>query len=136
MNRRFALPPVVVRLLACLGGSIVLAMMVGSQQGSKQDYGLAFRESVLNVRIVYFLLIGVLVFLALTYQGVVQRHIRRPGVRPLVIGVFVLLAAYFLMRWYDPLGDGKFGTFGDAVVSCWGSSRRRCRRPPGTRQDG
>jgi ABC-type branched-subunit amino acid transport system permease subunit len=117
MNRRFGLPPAVVRLLACLGGSIVLAMMVGSQQGSKQDYGLGFRESVLNVRIVYFLLIGVLVFLALTYQGVVQRHIRRPGVRPLVIGVFVLLAAYFLMRWYDPLGDGKFGTFSDAVVS-------------------
>jgi ABC-type branched-subunit amino acid transport system permease subunit len=117
VNRRLSLPPAVSRLLACLGGSVVLAMMVGKQQGSKQDYGLAFRESVLNVRIVYFLLIGVLVFLAVTYQGVVQRHVRRPGVRPLVVGVFVLLAAYFLMRWYDPLGDGKFGTFGNAVVS-------------------
>ena len=47
------------RLLACLGGSVVLALMVGPQQGSETDYGLAFRESVLNVRIVVFLLIGV-----------------------------------------------------------------------------
>ena len=117
MNRRLSLPPAVTRLLACLGGAVVLAMMVGPQQGSKQDYGLAFREAVLNVRIVYFLLIGVLLFLAITYQGVVRRHIRRPGVRPLIIGVLVLLASYFLMKWYDPIGDGKFHTFGNAVVS-------------------
>jgi ABC-type branched-subunit amino acid transport system permease subunit len=120
MNRRFTLPPAVSRLLACLGGSVVLAMMVGPQQGSKQDYGLEFRESVLNVRIVYFLLIGVLIFLSITYQSVVRRHIRRPGVRPLAVGVLVLMASFFLMKWYDPLGDGKFGTFGDAVVSTQG----------------
>ncbi|MGZ4546036.1 MAG: branched-chain amino acid ABC transporter permease [Blastococcus sp.] len=117
MNRRLSLPPAVTRLLACLGGAVVLAMMVGPQQGSKQDYGLGFRESVLNVRIVYFLLLGVLLFLAITYQGVVRKHIRRPGVRPLIVGVLVLLASYFLMKWYDPLGDGKFRTFGAAVVS-------------------
>jgi ABC-type branched-subunit amino acid transport system permease subunit len=105
------------RLLACLGGSVVLAMMVGPQQGSERDYGLAFREAVLNVRIVYFLLIGVLVFLLVTFQGVVQRYTRRPGVRPLAIGVLVLMASYFLMKWYDPLGDGKFGSFSDAVTS-------------------
>ena len=68
MKRRIALPPAVTRLLACLGGSVVLAMMVGTQQGSQQDYGLAFRESVLNVRIVWFLLLGAaLLVIALGY---------------------------------------------------------------------
>jgi ABC-type branched-subunit amino acid transport system permease subunit len=117
VNRRFALPPVVTRLLACLAGSVLLAMMVGKQQGSQQDYGLGFRESVLNVRIVWFLLIGVVLFLALTYRGVVTPYVRRPGVRPLLIGLLVLIASFFLMKWYDPLGDGKFRTFGDAVTS-------------------
>jgi len=116
VKRRFALPPAVSRLLACLGGSVVLAMMVGTQQGSQQDYGLAFRESVLDVRIIWFLLLGVLAFLALTYRDVVTPYVRRPGVRPLVIGVLVLVASFFLMKWYDPLGDGKFGTFADAVT--------------------
>jgi ABC-type branched-subunit amino acid transport system permease subunit len=117
VNRRIVLPPVVRRLLACLAGSVVLAMMVGTQQGSQQDYGLTFRESVLNVRIVWFLLIGVLAFLVITYRDIVTPYIRRPGVRPLVIGVLVLVAAFFLMKWYDPLGDGKFGTFAGAVTS-------------------
>src|SRR4051812_950770 len=91
-------------------------MMVGTQQGSQQDYGLAFRESVLDVRIIWFLLLGVLAFLAFTYRDVVTPYVRRPGVRPLVIGVLVLVASFFLMKWYDPLGDGKFGTFADAVT--------------------
>jgi ABC-type branched-subunit amino acid transport system permease subunit len=122
MKRTFSLPPAVVRLLACLGGSVVLAMMVGPQQGSQQDYGLAFREAVLDVRIVWFLLIGVLAFLAITYRDVVTPYVRRPGVRPLVIGVLVLIASFFLMKWYDPLGDGKFGTFADAVANTGGIS--------------
>ncbi|MCU1670623.1 MAG: branched-chain amino acid transporter permease [Blastococcus sp.] len=117
MNRRVSLPPWVGRLLACLGGSVVLAMMVGKQQGSKDDYGLAFREAVLNPRIFYFLLVGVLVFLGITYQDVVRRYAGRPGVRPLLAGVLILLASYFLMKWYDPLGDGKLATFGAAVTS-------------------
>jgi ABC-type branched-subunit amino acid transport system permease subunit len=37
-------------------------------------------------------------------------------VRPLIAGVLVLLASYFLMRWYDPLGNnGKFAGLADAV---------------------
>jgi ABC-type branched-subunit amino acid transport system permease subunit len=116
MNRRFALPPAVSRLLACLAGSVVLAMMVGTQQGSQLDYGLAFRESVLNIRIVGFLLLGVLTFLATTYRDRVVPYVRRPGVRPLAIAVLVLVASFFLVKWYDPLGDGKFRTFADAVT--------------------
>ena len=116
MNRAFTLPPLVGRALACLGGAVVLALMVGPQQGSKSDYGLTFREQVLNVRIIWFLLIGVLVFLAITYQDVVRRYASRPGVRPLMGGLLVLLASYFLMRWYDPLGNnGKFAGLADAV---------------------
>ncbi|MDB5733246.1 MAG: branched-chain amino acid transporter permease [Variovorax sp.] len=116
MNREGGVAPLVRRLLICLGGSVVLAMMVGPQQGSRSDYGLGFRESVLNLRIVYFLLVGVLLFVAVTYREVVSRYVRRPGIRPLLAGVLVLLAAYFLMRWYDPLGDnGKFSGFSDAV---------------------
>jgi ABC-type branched-subunit amino acid transport system permease subunit len=122
VNRRFSLPPAVTRLLACLGGSVVLAMMVGPQQGSKSDYGLGFRESVLNVRIIGFLLIGVLLFLAITYRSVVTRYAQRPGIRPLLAGVLVLIAAYFFMKWYDPLGDGKFSTFADAVADTGGLS--------------
>jgi ABC-type branched-subunit amino acid transport system permease subunit len=116
MKRTFSLPPAVTRLLACLGGSVVLAMMVGTQQGSQRDYGQAFREAVLDVRIIWFLLIGVLAFLVITYREAVLPYVRRPGIRPLVIGVLVLIASFFLMKWYDPLGDGKFGTFADAVT--------------------
>ena len=117
MKRSFSLPPAVGRLLACLAGSVVLAMMVGTQQGSQDDYGLAFREAVLDVRIVWFLLLGVLAFLAITYADVVRPYVRRPGIRPLLIGVLVLVAAFFLMTWYDPLTGGKFGVYADAVTS-------------------
>jgi ABC-type branched-subunit amino acid transport system permease subunit len=122
VNRRFSLPPAVGRLLACLGGAFVLALMVGKQQGSQRDYGLAFREAVFDVRIVWFLLIGVLLFLAITYRHVVGRYTGRPGIRPLVVGLLTLVAAFFLMKWYDPLGDGKFGTFADAVTQTGGLS--------------
>jgi ABC-type branched-subunit amino acid transport system permease subunit len=121
MNQTRNVPVWVGRAVACFLGSIVLALMVGPQQGSKDDYGLTFREQVLNVRIVWFLLIGVLVFLAVTYRDVVARYAKRPGVRPLIVGVLVLLASYFLMRWYDPLGkNGKFAGLADAVGATGG----------------
>jgi ABC-type branched-subunit amino acid transport system permease subunit len=115
MNRR-SVPEWAGRAVACFVGAVVLALMVGPQQGSKNDYGLTFREQVLSPRIVAFLVVGALVFLAITYQDVVRRYASRPGVRPLIVGVLVLLASYFLMRWYDPLGNnGKFAGFADAV---------------------
>jgi ABC-type branched-subunit amino acid transport system permease subunit len=116
MNRYGTTADVVKRLLACLGGSLVLAMMVGRQQGSRQDYGLGVRLALLDVRVVYFLLLGLVVFFAITFQGLVRRYTNRPGVRPLLVGLLVLVASFFLMHWYDPLGDkGKFVAFGDAV---------------------
>jgi ABC-type branched-subunit amino acid transport system permease subunit len=116
MNQRRTVPEWAGRAVACFVGAIVLALMVGPQQGSKNDYGLTFREQVLNPRIIAFLVVGALVFLAITYQDIVRRYASRPGVRPLIVGVLVLLASYFLMRWYDPLGNnGKFAGFADAV---------------------
>jgi ABC-type branched-subunit amino acid transport system permease subunit len=122
MNQR-SLPDWVGRAVACFFGAIVLAMMVGPQQGSQNDYGVGFRQSVLNPRIFAFLAVGALVFLAVTYRDLVQRYASRPGVRPLIAGVLVLLASYFLMRWYDPLGNnGKFAGFSDAVGQTGGIS--------------
>ena len=116
MNQR-SLPEWAGRAIACFVGAIVLALMVGPQQGSRNDYGLTFRAQVLSPRIFAFLVVGALVFLGVTYQDIVRRYASRPGVRPLVAGTLVLLASYFLMHWYDPLGNnGKFAGFADAVA--------------------
>jgi ABC-type branched-subunit amino acid transport system permease subunit len=118
VNRYGTTSELVRRLLACLGGGVVLAMMVGRQQGSRSDYGYGIRQALFSPRIVVFLVIGLLVFLAITFRGVVTPYVRRPGVRPLVIGVLVLVASFFLMHWYDPQGDaGKFGPLGDLVTA-------------------
>ena len=44
MNRRFTLPEWAGRAIACFFGAVVLALMVGPQQGSRDDYGLTFRH--------------------------------------------------------------------------------------------
>ena len=36
------------RLVACLFGGVVLAMMVGTQEGSQDDFGISFHEAVLR----------------------------------------------------------------------------------------
>jgi ABC-type branched-subunit amino acid transport system permease subunit len=103
------------RLLACLAGGVVLAMMVGSQEGSQTDYGYAFRKSVLEPRIVVFLGIGVLLFLAITYWPAIVPYLTRPGFWPFVSGVLAVIAAMTLMHWYDPAGDGKFSSTATVV---------------------
>jgi ABC-type branched-subunit amino acid transport system permease subunit len=121
MNQRRTLPEWAGRAIACFVGAVVLALMVGPQQGSRDDYGLTFRHQVLNIRIIWFLLLGAAVFLAITYREIVSRYARRPGVRPLIVGVLILLASYFLMRWYDPLGNnGKFAGLAAAVSDTQG----------------
>ncbi len=35
------------RLAACLGGGVVLAMMVGNQEGTLTDFGISFHKAVL-----------------------------------------------------------------------------------------
>jgi ABC-type branched-subunit amino acid transport system permease subunit len=103
------------RLLACLAGGVVLAMMVGSQEGSQTDYGYAFRKSVLEPRIVVFLGIGVVIFLAITYWPTIVPYLTRPGFWPLVSGALAAIAAITLMHWYDPAGDGKFSSTATVV---------------------
>jgi len=105
------------RFIACLGGGFVLAIMVGPQEGSSTDYGYGFRQSVLNPRIFVFLLIGVLIFLAISFWPTLVPYLARPGFWPLLSGALAVVAAQGLMHWYDPIGDKKFGTVAGAVAA-------------------
>ena len=112
--------PIVGRLLACLALGVVLAIIIGPQEGNFQDIGLAFRQAVFSPRVFIFLAIGILVFLAITFWPSVVPFLVRPGVRPLLIGVISLIAAHSLLNWYDQLG--KFGPLSDAVKKSPGVS--------------
>jgi ABC-type branched-subunit amino acid transport system permease subunit len=90
------------RLLACLFGGVVLAIMIGPQEGTLTDFGISFHKAVLAPRIVVFLIIGVLIFLAMTFWPLVRPYLRRPGVAPLGIGLVVVLVSQTVMHWYDP----------------------------------
>ena len=110
-----ALPTWAVRAIACLAGAIVLAMMVGSSSGTQTDFGLGFREHVLSARVIPFLIIGLVAWLAITYRPLITPYVARPGIRPLALGTLVLIASFFLMKWNDAVSDGKFGTVAGAV---------------------
>ncbi len=110
-----AMPAWLSRAIACLAGALVLAMMVGTQAGSQNDFGLAFREHVVNARVIPFLVIGAVAWVAITYWPVIAPYVNRPGIRPLALGAVVLIASFFLMRWNDAVSDGKFRTVADAV---------------------
>ena len=98
------------RLLACLAGSLVLALMVGNQEGTQEDYGLAFHEAILSARVFVFLALGVLAFFIITFQPVIQPYVRRPGIFPFVAGVLTVVAAIALLHWNDLIGDAKFAS--------------------------
>jgi ABC-type branched-subunit amino acid transport system permease subunit len=91
------------RLLACLLGGVVLAIMIGPQEGTLTDFGISFRQAVLRPRIFLFLAIGVLAFLAITFWPLVRPYIRRPGVVPMATGLVTVVVAQTVMNWYDPL---------------------------------
>jgi ABC-type branched-subunit amino acid transport system permease subunit len=110
------------RLLACLAGGVVLAMMVGSQEGTQADYGYGFHRSVLEPRIFVFLAIGVLLFFAITYWPAIVPYLTRPGFWPLLSGALAVLAAVTLMHWYDPVGGGKFSSTAASVSHTSGIS--------------
>src|SRR5690348_6559467 len=103
------------RLVACLVGGLVLAIMWGPQEGSQNDYYYELRTALDFPRMLIFLGIGVAFFVAITFWPVLRPFMGRPGVWPLVSGTLAVLAGYTLMHWYDPLGDGKFGTVATAV---------------------
>jgi ABC-type branched-subunit amino acid transport system permease subunit len=100
------------RLGGCLVLGVVLALMVGPQEGNQSDFGYAFKAAVFHPRIFVFLLIGVLVFVASTFWSRIVPYILRPGVRPLVAGAASVAASNALLNWTDSgdLDNGKLGT--------------------------
>jgi ABC-type branched-subunit amino acid transport system permease subunit len=98
------------RLLACLGGAVVVALMWGPQEGSFQHFWFAIRHSILGPRVLVFLALGVVVFLAISFWPLVIPYLTRPGVWPLAAGALTVIASQTLMHWADQVGDGKFGT--------------------------
>jgi ABC-type branched-subunit amino acid transport system permease subunit len=102
------------RLLACLFGGFVLALMVGNQEGTLTDFGVSFRDAVAVPRIFLFLAIGLLIFVLITFWPRVVPYLTRPGVVPLGAGLLVVITSQTVMNWYDPLassrGSGKFNT--------------------------
>ncbi len=111
------------RFAACLLGGLVLAIMVGNQEGNENDFGVAFHEAVLKPRVVLFLLIGVAVFVLMTFWPLVKPYIRRPGAAPLLAAVLSVVIAQTVMNWYDPLpGSAKFSPLADAVANTSGLS--------------
>src|SRR3954454_23336993 len=116
MNRSLFANELVKRAFACLAGALVLALMIGPQEGSQDDYGLAFRESILKPRVFIFLGIGVLLFVLITYWPRVKPYFTYPGAVAMSSGAIAVLASYQLLKWDDAVGDGKIGTVGPKVV--------------------
>src|SRR5947209_4184401 len=109
--------PWVKRLMACLGAGLVLALMVGSQEGtSNGDFGIAFLQATglrsgdtadqsyhFPVRTLIFLVIGVILFAIVTTWQLAVPYLKRPGFFPLSVGFLGVLISQFVMNWYDPL---------------------------------
>jgi ABC-type branched-subunit amino acid transport system permease subunit len=110
------------RLLSCLAGGFVLALMVGTQEGTQQDFGYAFREAVLGPRIFIFLGIGVLLYLAITYGPQFKPYLTRPGLRPLGAGALTVVVAFTLLKWTDSpqINTGKFRPLANAAADTSG----------------
>ena len=67
------------RFLACMAGSVVLAIMVGAQEGTQTDYAFEVKQSLLHPRIVAFLVVGVVMFLAITFWPASNRSSNAPA---------------------------------------------------------
>jgi ABC-type branched-subunit amino acid transport system permease subunit len=101
------------RLAACLFGGFVLALMIGTQEGSQNDFGISFSRATSPGRLIVFLLIGFIAFLLLTFWPLVQPFIRNPGASTVLVGFLLVGTGMTLTRWYDPVG--KFGAVSRAV---------------------
>jgi ABC-type branched-subunit amino acid transport system permease subunit len=107
------------RLVACIFGGLVLALMVGEQEGSQDDLGISFHKAIIDGgRGFIFAAIGVGIFIVITFWPRLTPYIKRPGAIGLVAGFLALLAALFLMHWYDPIG--KFSVLADKVSNTSG----------------
>jgi ABC-type branched-subunit amino acid transport system permease subunit len=98
------------RLLTCMVGAVVIAMMWGPQQGSPDDYGYGFHQAVLRPRIFIFLLLGLLAFIAAPFAPHLKARFKRPGAGLLLWSLAGVGAARSLLHWYDPAGNGKFAS--------------------------
>jgi ABC-type branched-subunit amino acid transport system permease subunit len=118
MKRESELSVQLKRLGGCLALGFVLALMVGKQEGSQNDYGYAFRQAVFGPRIIVFLGIGVLIYLLMTFWPRVTPYLKRPGVRPLAAGAISVLAADALLKWSDSgqIEGGKLNTLAGAAA--------------------
>lgn len=105
------------RLAGCLGLGFVLALMVGNQEGTQNDFGYAFRQAVFGPRLILFLAIGVVIFLAITFWPRIVPYLQRPGIRPLAFGGLAVVASYALLNWSDSgrLDNGKLATLARAA---------------------
>jgi ABC-type branched-subunit amino acid transport system permease subunit len=104
------------RLAGCLALAFVLALMIGNQEGTQLDFGFAFRKAVLGPRIIVFVIIGVLVYLAVTFWPYLKPYLRRPGIRPLAAGAISVVAGYALLKWTDSdqIDTGKLANLAKA----------------------
>ena len=109
------------RLVACVFGGFVLAIMYNHEEGSKTDFGFVFHRAVVSPRLIVFLLIGVLLFAIITFWSFVKQYAQRPGVRPMFAGFLVILLGQAVMNWYDPQADAqgasKFSKIRSLVLS-------------------
>ncbi len=108
------------RLVLCLAGSIVLALMWGPQEGNFGNFWFSIKEALFGPRILVFLALGVLAFLAISFWPRVVPFLTRPGVWPAVAGGLTVLASQTLMHWADQVGDAKFGTVASAAANTSG----------------
>jgi ABC-type branched-subunit amino acid transport system permease subunit len=111
------------RLFACLLGGVVLAIMVGPQEGTLTDFGVSFHQGVLRPRVFIFLAIGLLAFLIITFWPLVRPYIRRPGVVPVAVGLVVIVVAQTIMNWYDPLANNYNNAKYNQLVTIVGQTK-------------
>jgi ABC-type branched-subunit amino acid transport system permease subunit len=118
----FLRSPLVKRFAACMAVAFVFALMYGPQEGSQNDYGYAFRQAIFNPRIITFIIIGILLFLGVTFWPLIVPYLKRPGVRPLAIGGLTVVVSQTLLRWTDSaqVGDGKFAAVATAAANTSG----------------
>jgi ABC-type branched-subunit amino acid transport system permease subunit len=124
VNRAFLSSPPFKRALGCLAASFVLALMIGNQEGTQDDYGLAFRQAIFHPRIFIFLAVGVLLYVLVTYWAVIRPYLTYPGAVPLAVGLVSVLAAYQLLQWNDndAAGNTKLSALSAAVAATPGLS--------------
>ncbi|HEX2901839.1 MAG TPA: branched-chain amino acid ABC transporter permease [Jatrophihabitans sp.] len=100
------------RLVACLVAGLMLAMMIGNQEGVQNDFGYGFRQSLKFPRVAIFLAIGLVLYVLITLFDRIRPYLLRPGIRPLFAGLLSVLSSFLLLHWTDSasVGDQKFGT--------------------------